>query len=59
MGFEGFVPWIQKGWYIQDSNVFHAISFFRVCGNLIPSAIKSMEKCGGEYSGKFHGVGSF
>ena len=48
------VLWVQKGQYIQDNNGFHAISLSRVYGNSTPSAIKSMEKYGGEYSGKFH-----
>ena len=59
MGFEGLVPWLQKGWYIQDNNGFHAIFRSRVYGNLMLCAIKNMEKCGGEYSGKSHGVDSF
>ena len=48
------VLWVQKGQYKHNNNGFHAISLSRVYGNSTPSAIKSMEKCGGEYSGKFH-----
>ena len=50
MEFEGLVLWLQKHWHIQDNNGFHAISHSRVFGNLMLSAIKSMENCGGEYS---------
>lgn len=58
MGSEVFVLWLQKGQYIEDSNGFHDISLSRAYGNSTWSAIRSVGKYGGEYSGKVHLVDS-